>query len=82
MQLAFSGLSSLFEEGATLVASSPLLVSAASEQFTQQRLAIGLEVWQRPSILTLDGWLTSLWQEARFSGGSAAALLSPQQEHL
>ncbi len=81
MQLAFSGISSLIEGGAVIVAASPLLASAATQQFAAGQLSAGVAVWQRPPILTLDRWLTSLWQEERFSTLNVPALLSPQQEH-
>ncbi len=82
MRLACSGLSSWFEKKATIVTPSRLLASIAGQQFTRYQLERGMESWQRPSIYSVDAWLTACWQEARYSGSDVAALLSPAQERM
>ncbi len=82
MHLAFSGLSSRSEEDSALVFSSALLAGAASHTFTLEQTQRGLSTWQRPGIFSIDAWLTSRWQEARYGSSNIPALLSPVQETL
>ncbi|MDQ2776973.1 MAG: PD-(D/E)XK nuclease family protein [Acidobacteriota bacterium] len=82
MRLAFTGLSSWFEENATIVTPSPILSAIASQEFSQSQLQHGRESWRRPVILSVDAWLTTCWQEARYSDPSIPPVLSTSQEHL
>ena len=80
MRLAFPGLMAALAEGATIVTPSPLLASAAMEQFNRWRLARGNESWERPNVFSLDAWITNCWQQARFTVKNAPLLLSLSQE--
>jgi len=82
MRLACTGLFSWFEKSAVIVTPSRLLASVASQQFTRYQLQRGVQSWQRPSVYSVDAWLTACWQQARYSGSDVAALLSPAQERL
>lgn len=82
MRLACSGLSSWFDKQAAVVTPSRLLASVAGQQFTRYQLRREVESWHRPSIASLDAWLSACWQEARYSASDVPALLSPSQERL
>jgi ATP-dependent helicase/nuclease subunit B len=82
MQVAVPGLTAALESGSTAVAGTPVLASAASEEFATRNLAKSIAAWNRPEILSLDAWLTSCWYAARYSGAAVPQLLSPAQELL
>ena len=82
MRLAFPGISSWFEENATVVTPSTVLASIAVQQFTRDQLQRGRASWQRPTVLNIEAWLSVCWQEARYSDPAIPALLSTSQEHL
>lgn len=82
MQSVFRAAFSRIEEGGIVVASTPLLRSVLAQQFAQEKLALGVQTWQRPAILTPETWLASCWQEARLAGADVPVLLSPVQETL
>ena len=81
MHLACPGLVPSLERGNTVVFPSTLLASIAAEQFSQHQLSGGRETWQRPSIYSIDAWLTTCWREARFREANVPTLLAPFQEH-
>lgn len=78
MRLAVTGV----PDNTPLVTASRALADVAYQQFTRAHLKAGAESWQRPEIYTLEAWLTSIWQEARYSTTELPALLSPAQEHF
>jgi probable DNA repair protein len=80
MRLSFPDLFNVLQSGATVVTPSALHASVALEQFNRAQWAQGGKAWERPKILSLDAWLTTCWQEARFSRNNVPALLSPLQE--
>ncbi len=82
MRLACSGLSSWIDEKVTIVTPSRLLAAVVYQQFTLQQLRLGRQSWERPFIMTVGGWLTSCWQEARYRREDLPTLLSTSQEHL
>lgn len=82
MHLACNGLSSWFEKKATIVTPSRFLAGVASQQFTTYQLEGGSASWERPAIFSLDAWLGSCWQEARYSSTKVPTLLSAAQERL
>src|SRR5690242_16664453 len=82
MRLACSGLSSWIEKKLTIVTPSRLLARVAYQQFTLEQLKRGNSSWERPSIMSMGAWLTSVWQDARYRWPDIPTLLSPSQEHL
>lgn len=82
MQSVFRAAFSFVQGGGIVVASRPLLRSVLSHEFAEVQMAGGSKTWERPPILTLDSWLASCWQEARFSAPGIPLLLSPLQETL
>ncbi len=82
MQFAFGGLFSCFEKNVTVVAPSRLLAAVAYQQFATDSLRKGHASWRRPSILSLGGWLTNCWTQARYTAAGIPTLLSASQEHL
>ncbi|MBV9082961.1 MAG: PD-(D/E)XK nuclease family protein, partial [Acidobacteriaceae bacterium] len=46
------------------------------------QLEKGRNSWERPAIYTIEAWLASCWQEARYGSAGVPALLSPLQEIL
>jgi probable DNA repair protein len=79
MRLSFPDLFIALQSG-TVVTPTALHASVALEQFNRAQLAQGGKAWERPTIFSLDAWLTNCWQDARFSKASVPALLSPLQE--
>ncbi len=63
-----------------MVVPTAQLASIAHEQFDREQIRIGSQAWERPAIYSLDAWMTSCWQEARFSVANVPALLSTLQE--
>ncbi len=82
MRLACPGLFSCLEKNWTVVAPSRLLAAVAYQQFAAAQLHQGRPTWERPPVLSLSGWLTRCWQEARYASPDVPALLSPNQEHF
>lgn len=82
MRLACADFFSSIEKGATIVTPTSLLAAVAGEQFSNRQLARGMASWQRPSIVSIDAWLTGRWQEARYNTPKAPTLLSRSQEHV
>ncbi len=82
MRLAVPGALPAIHAKAPLVTSSRALAGIAYQQFANEQLAAGGESWERPEIYTFEAWLTSIWQEARYSKSDLPALLSPAQEHF
>ncbi len=82
MRLACNGLSSWFEKSAAIVTPSRTLAGVAGQEFTRYQLHRGMESWQRPSLSSVDAWLSACWQQARYGGSDVPALLSPAQERL
>ena len=80
MRSVFSGLFSWLQDGAQIVTPTPLLARVIAHEFAQRQLTSGQRHWQRPVIQSLDAWLASLWQQARYADLSTPVLLSPQQE--
>ena len=80
MRLAFPGLMAALAEGATIVTPTPLLASVAVEQFNRAQLSAGRQSWERPDIQSLDAWMTTCWQQARYAVPNAPSLLSVSQE--
>lgn len=79
MRLACTGLFTA-SESAAIVTPSPLLAAAAAEQAAAQQMARGRQSWQRAPVSSIDAWLSTRWQQARYAAG-AGVLLSPAQEH-
>ncbi len=82
MRLACNGLPVWFERKAVIVTPSRLLANVAGQQFTRHQLEQGIDSWRRPCIYDVDAWLAACWQEARYSGSTVPALLSPAQERI
>ncbi|MDQ2712206.1 MAG: PD-(D/E)XK nuclease family protein [Acidobacteriota bacterium] len=82
MRFAFPGLFSCFEKNVTVIAPSRLLAAVAYQQFATSSLQNGRASWGRPAILSLGGWLTNCWTQARYSSADIPSLLSASQEHL
>ncbi len=85
MRLACTGLPPLADRTAsgeigTIVTPSPLLAAAAAQQFSALQLSRHAETWLRPSIYSLDVWLTVCWQQKRYNSAAAPTLLSSSQE--
>ena len=76
------GSSSWSQNESTLVTPNRFLASVAYRQFVTGCLARNRNSWSRPAILSLNGWLTEQWRQARFTTADAPALLSPDQEHV
>ena len=57
-----------------------LFAEVLSAGFTHERLQKKQATWERPVITTVYAWLSSLWQNARYSGADVPNLLSPTQE--
>ena len=66
----------------TVVLPSRLLAAAAALQVARQKLAAGVNAWQRPAVLSVNSWLTQCWAAARYRSPDIPALLSTAQEHL
>ena len=82
MRLSAPGEWTSLEDNSALVTASPILAAVASQQFARYKLGQGLTSWLRASVYSIDAWLSSCWQEAKYSSRDVAALLSPSQEHL
>ena len=82
MQFASPALLERLSEGATAVLPSRLLASIVTHQFARQQVKEGLASWPRPSVLSLDAWLTNCWRQARYTRPEIPALLSAAQERL
>jgi probable DNA repair protein len=82
MRLAVPGALPAFDNNVPLVTSSRTLSAIAYQQFARAQLNAGSASWLRPEIYTFDAWLTSLWQEARYSRPALLTLLAPAQEHF
>jgi probable DNA repair protein len=81
MKSVFAALSSS-NDGRTIVARTPLMASVIGHQLAQARMAEGRESWERQPVYSIDAWLSSCRQEARFSAEPVPALLSGLQETL
>lgn len=82
MRIACTGLLSWFEKKGVIVAPSPLLASVITQQFDRYQLGRGFESWERPAIYSMEAWLVSRWQEARYGRADIPTLLSPAQERV
>jgi probable DNA repair protein len=80
MRLASLDLFAALNEGLRVIVPAAQLSSIAHEQFAREQLRLGRQAWERPAIDSLDAWMTSCWQEARFSVAGVPALLSTLQE--
>ncbi len=80
MRIACLELPAWFSQTATIALPSAFLAGVAREQFARERLKRGLETWERPLIYSLEAWLVSCWQEARYSVAEVPSLLSLSQE--
>lgn len=80
MKLAIKNFASTLALGGTVVLPSRLLAAVAAQQVADERVASGIQTWERPEILSVNAWLTSCWNAARFSGLEIPALLSSSQE--
>jgi probable DNA repair protein len=80
MRIACRELPGWFAQPATIVTPTPFLAAVAREQFVRERLKQGLETWDRPAIYSMDAWLVTRWQEARYTLPDVPSLLSPAQE--
>ncbi|MBV9405101.1 MAG: PD-(D/E)XK nuclease family protein, partial [Acidobacteriaceae bacterium] len=63
-----------------MVTPTRLMASVALQQYTKERLDHQLESWERPAIYHLDAWLSSVWNEARYTSPDVPVLLSLWQE--
>lgn len=59
---------------------SRTLAAIALQQLSNEKVAAGVETWERPEVLSVSGWLTSCWHAARLSRFDIPALLSASQE--
>ncbi len=73
---------SSFEQNSSIVTASPLLAAVVARQFAETQLRAGISSWERPSIQTIDAWLTACWHEVRYASLDIPALLSASQERL
>lgn len=70
----------LVRAGATAITPRPWLARVMMHQFVQRQSAEGHTTWNRPRVLGLDAWLTSLWKQRRYAEPSTPVLLTPAQE--
>ncbi len=80
MRLARKDFATICAGGGTVVLPTRLLASVARQQLADDKTKAGLDSWERPEILSVNAWLVSCWNAARFSGADVPALLSPSQE--
>ena len=68
--------------GATVVTGNSRLATSLQQEFQQQAVSSGLQVWESPEIVSWNIWLNQCWQEAVFDGliESPALLLTEMQE--
>lgn len=82
MRISCGDLSRWLEQQIAIVTPTPLLANVARQQFAREQLAGGAESWKRPSITSIEAWLASCWNEARYAAADIPTLLSPAQEHV
>ena len=70
------------EHGVTVVTGNSRLAEALKQEFQQQAVDRGLQVWESPDIKPWNNWLRQTWEEAVFDGliESPELLLTEVQE--
>jgi ATP-dependent helicase/nuclease subunit B len=85
MRQAHSRLLALAAEGYQIVTPDSLHASMVAERYVAARLHAGRgeaqgKSWERPSIQSIDAWLSTCWQEVRYNLADVPVLLSTAQE--